>query len=638
MKRSGVITVFLSMCFLCVSALICVMVESARTAGSRYYFQVAVNGGLDTLFSRYHRRLWEEYRILALEYGSEEELTGDISSYINKYLEVHNWYPMELESVEAAELMGIGEAGGDYLAEEILSYMKYGIVNQYVIQPEEGERFYKDVKEALDVGTLTGMYSGQEKEVRKLEQAVENLAANIRKQEKYKEEIRETLCSNDGEEFFQAAKRYRKAAEDYPGLMEKYERQAEALAEKQKKSRIEIDSIKPDLQENRGELLEKQWNPYDAYIKQDGERYQEYLSQGRATAQNLELLETVEEQVKEVLGRTEEDEENDEEDDEEEEVSLESPARIWSEQYSSSKIHIESGSGDKEKQNLLDQVQQMVQAGLVELVMPEGTVISREIISAGRLPSEGSGAGGKEHSFRDRVLIDEYCGHFFQNAVEKGDRRLQYEMEYLLQGKGTDGENLEMTVMELFIMREGLNLIHILSDSAKREEARTLAVTITGSVGLAPLTEIAACLIMGVWAMGEAVRDLQILMSGGKVPLWKKREDWNVSLEGLLDMGKGHISKAESQEGIRKGMSYEGYLKLLLLKENPGEKHMRILDLLEINIRQEEPGFSVSRCAYGVNICGKACGKHVFFALPFVENIINGEKGYPLEAIAEKAY
>ena len=44
MRRSGQITVFLSMCLLCVTALLCVMLESARTAGSKFYFQVAVNG------------------------------------------------------------------------------------------------------------------------------------------------------------------------------------------------------------------------------------------------------------------------------------------------------------------------------------------------------------------------------------------------------------------------------------------------------------------------------------------------------------------------------------------------------------------------------------------------------------------
>ena len=70
MKKSGEITVFLSMCLLCISALLCVMLESARTAGSRYYLQVAAGRALDTLFSRYHRRLRDEYRIFALEYGA----------------------------------------------------------------------------------------------------------------------------------------------------------------------------------------------------------------------------------------------------------------------------------------------------------------------------------------------------------------------------------------------------------------------------------------------------------------------------------------------------------------------------------------------------------------------------------------
>ena len=186
MRRSGEITVFLSMCLLCVSALICVMVEGARTAGSRYYFQVAVNGGLDTLFSRYHRGLWEEYRILALEYRKPEELKERLEGYVNRYLETENWYPVELNAVDVTKLTGIGDQSGDFLAEEVLSYMKYGIVADLLIPPEKGEQFLKDVKEGDGVSRMTRLYSGQEREVRKLEQAVEKLAGNIEKQEKLK--------------------------------------------------------------------------------------------------------------------------------------------------------------------------------------------------------------------------------------------------------------------------------------------------------------------------------------------------------------------------------------------------------------------------------------------------------------------
>ncbi|MCI8661959.1 MAG: hypothetical protein HFG69_01615 [Hungatella sp.] len=638
MGRRGEITVFLSMCFLCIGALLCVMIESARTAGSRYYFQVAVNGGLDVLLSRYHRRLWEEYRILALEYESEEELSDQLELYVNRYLEADNWYPMELEAVDVTGLQSISQENGDYLAEEIVSYMKYGVVSHFTIQPEEADQLRKDVKEALGTGALTGMYSGQEKEVRKLEQAVEDLADNIRQQERYKEEAKETLMSDDEDGFYSAAGKYKKAAQNYPRLMKQYRKQADALSKKQRESRAEIHKIKPDLQENRGELLEKQWNPYDTYIEQDGERYREFSFQEQVSAGNLELMKETEELVEELLEYREEYEKN-EEDDEEEEIWLEPAARMWDEQYKSSRINLGSGSGDKEKQKLLDQVQRMIQGGLLSLVMPEGSVISQTAVSSAGLPSEGlRQEGQKAGSLAEQVLVGEYCGYFFLNAVKGGEHELQYEMEYLLHGAGTDRENLEKTVTELFAVREGLNLIHILADSVKRDQARALALAITGSVGLAPLTEIVTYLVMGVWAMGETIQDLRTLMAGGKVPLWKKREDWNMSLEGLLDMGRGTLPRESAKDSSGKGFSYEGYLKLLLLKEDPAQKHMRILDLMQINIGRTQPGFLITNCAYRVDIHGKACGKHVFFALPIVENMIRGEKGYPLEAAAGKAY
>lgn len=155
MKARGEITVFLSMCLLSVAALLCVMLESARTAGSKYYFQTAVNSGLDTLFSRYHRQLWDEYQILALEYGVSEELTASLENYVEEYLTVNNWYPMELKSMEVAGIIGIADDGGEHMADEVLKYMKYGAVSQFLFQPQEGEQFLKDVAEGAGAGSLT---------------------------------------------------------------------------------------------------------------------------------------------------------------------------------------------------------------------------------------------------------------------------------------------------------------------------------------------------------------------------------------------------------------------------------------------------------------------------------------------------
>lgn len=61
-----------------------------------------------------------------------------------------------------------------------------------------------------------------------------------------------------------------------------------------------------------------------------------------------------------------------------------------------------------------------------------------------------------------------------------------YETEYLLFGHAGDRENLSSAASRLLAVREGLNLIHILSDPQKRGEAEALAVTIAGGTGLLP--------------------------------------------------------------------------------------------------------------------------------------------------------
>jgi len=639
MKRSGEITVFLSMCLLCIWALLCVMLESARTAGSRYYFQVAAGSALDTMFSRYHRRLWEEYRILALEYGTKEEIIRDLESYINEYLSVDNWYPMKLEGVDITQLIGIADEEGDYLAEEVLSFMKLGAVGRLFMEPEEGDRFLKDVAEGTSVHTLSGLYDNQERETRKLEQAVEKLIDNVQKQEYISQEIGEALESNDENGFSRAAQSYRRAAEKYPKLMREYEKQAKDLADNQQQSIGKIDEVKGHLQDNREELFRQQWNPYDAYLAQDGDRRQEFAKWENTVESNVRLLDETEQLVQDAWDYQEEDTE----------VSLEAAAGFWKSRYRKSGFISKASSGDKEKQNLLDQVKRLAEGGLLELVMPEGAIISSAVLSAEDIPSEklspkgAKKAGGKRgDTLPERVLVNEYCGRYFMDALSADKHPVQYELEYLLQGTRTDRENLEKTVAELFAIREGMNLIHILSDAEKRQEAKALALAITGAAGMAPLVEIVACVIMGVWALGEAIQDLRRLMDGGKVPLWKQKGDWSTSLDHILSMGKGQMPdmgvSTGQQDSESRGLSYGQYLKLLLLKEDPKIKHLRMLDLMQMNIQWEQPGFAMENCAYRVDIHGRACGKHLFFALPFVENTVGRKDGYPLEAAGEKAY
>lgn len=633
MKQKGEITVFLSLCLLSVTALICVMIESARTAGSRYYFQSAVNGALDNLYSQYHRKLWQKYRILGLPYESEYEITQRLSAGIQKYLDVENWYPVTLDTVELSECCRLTDQGGDYLTREILDYMLYGIWDDLAILPENGTQFLKDVREAAGAGTMTDAYDGHEREVRKLEQAVENLVECVKKQETYAAGIAGELGNNDPSGFRRQAREFYREEQKMDSLVRAYEQQAQKLKDRISGGHNQLDEVKQELQENRPALFEEQMNPYDAYISQDGGRKQEIQNQLAAGHRNRDLLNQVESLVEELEEEYEARQDDDTEDDV---LSLSPAASLWG-SFTHSVWNLSERHGDKQKQGFLDRVKQMAQGNLLELVLPEGEEISAAALPAAEFPSRRiNGSSGHSLNPAERVLIHEYCGNFFLNAVSGEKRPVQYEMEYLLNGGPSDRENLENAVTRLLLIRQGLNLIHILSDSGKRQEAKTLALTITGATGIAPLVEITACFIMGIWAVAEAVADLRALFSGGKVPLWKTREDWQLSLEGVLKIGEeNRFSEEKDRE---KGLTYEDYLKLMLFLTEAEDLQMRMLDMMEMNIRREETGFLVDYCAYKVDICGKACGKHVFFELPIVENLIGQSEGYPLEAPAWRTY
>ena len=275
-------------------------------------------------------------------------------------------------------------------------------------------------------------------EVEKLEQAVQDLVENIQEQEQGMEKITKALEEGDEEAFFSTSKRYKKTAKIYSRLVTSYEKRAKELADKQNEAKLTIKAIKPDLQENRGELFEQQWSPYETYIKE--QRYQEFITQQEIVEKNLALLREIEILVEETVNK----EEN--EKFEELEHSLEEAAKLWTGQYINSKIVTTANSGDKEKRNLLEQVQRMVEGGLLRLVLPKDMDISQEVIYTGQLPSiileksqdlsQKSDRPGR--TFTERVLIDEYCGYFFPNALSQNNHQLKYELEYLLQGQATD--------------------------------------------------------------------------------------------------------------------------------------------------------------------------------------------------------
>ena len=83
------------------------------------------------------------------------------------------------------------------------------------------------------------------------------------------------------------------------------------------------------------------------------------------------------------------------------------------------------------------------------------------------LPSEGQRGGALSVpellQLPTRLAVAEYSGIHFNDFTKNKAVVPEYEMEYILNGDGTDEGNLEKTVEKLLLVREGMNLslIHI---------------------------------------------------------------------------------------------------------------------------------------------------------------------------------
>lgn len=218
----------------------------------------------------------------------------------------------------------------------------------------------------------------------------------------------------------------------------------------------------------------------------------------------------------------------------------------------------------------------------------------------------------------------------------EGTGGLAYEVEYLIGGKKLDEENLVCVVNRLLAIREGLNLMHILSDNQKRQEAQKLAMMITGVAGLSPLVLLTTFFVMSVWALGESLMDIRGLLAGKKVMVLKASGDWTLNLENLLAMGqRGEIGTG----GGERGLGYLSWLKILLFLDEIVCQEYRMMDMIQMNICRKQDSFRIRRGVCQAKLQGDLAGKHVFFSLGFMEHAAGGgDHTYPMRVAVERKY
>lgn len=233
--------------------------------------------------------------------------------------------------------------------------------------------------------------------------------------------------------------------------------------------------------------------------------------------------------------------------------------------------------------------------GLLSLVLPKDFVLSEKSVSLseqvsvrnrqtgrGSFPAYG-GIGGLE----ERLLFEKYIMAHFNCAAEikTEGRSLDYELEYLLCGRGSDTENLREVVNRLLFFRFAANYMYLLTDSEKQSEAEMLAAAIAILALQPEAAEVLKQILLILWAFGESVMDLRELLAGGRIVLVKTSQTWQLNLSNLFQISTKE-SSSESED-TWEGLTYAEYLQILLLLQNDETLTMRTLDRVEQNIRQE---------------------------------------------------
>ncbi|MCR4764017.1 MAG: DUF5702 domain-containing protein [Lachnospiraceae bacterium] len=238
--------------------------------------------------------------------------------------------------------------------------------------------------------------------------------------------------------------------------------------------------------------------------------------------------------------------------------------------------------------NPADAVESQKGIGVVSLAVPNPEDISARAFDPSVYTShraKNSGTGLKEEvqeGMTESFLIQQYMlektGCY---TKPRDDSYLRYQQEYLIAGKNNDYDNLEHCARILLFWREAADLAYLRTDSAKVAEVEAVAAVISALL-LCPELEVPLKWSMiFAWSFAEAINDMRILYKGGRVPLVKTADTWRISFANLAFF-RDHLDGSSNARGL----TYEDYLRMLLLLQKMEDKTDRMCDLIEMDVRQ----------------------------------------------------
>ncbi|MDO4518608.1 MAG: DUF5702 domain-containing protein, partial [Bacillota bacterium] len=261
--------------------------------------------------------------------------------------------------------------------------------------------------------------------------------------------------------------------------------------------------------------------------------------------------------------------------------------------------HVKRSTGDSHRRVLANKL-------VIDTLPSEGIKGGIDIKDIGRRISENGLIESIGETGGNYAVEMAYIRLHLGNHLYAADNKAAYfmnEWEYVIEGKYSDEDNYSGCRNKIFILRNILNLAALLKDAEKMTAIAEIAELITPG----PAALITQGIIAEAWAAAEAESDVRTLLDYGRVPLIKGPEQWKIGLGEIFDSGDleelldedGKKLLVENGEAIHEkidelggavaefkdGQSYEDYLMMLMVSMNDNVRLLRIMDILQINMK-----------------------------------------------------
>lgn len=647
-RTDGSITVFLSLTMLIIIALLGTMTEVARGKACRVYSRRTLRTAVDSLMTEYSRPLYDRYHLFFIENGGKA-FPQSIAGYAAKTLNPDtlasgkmDFYDGVLTDVTVEKERYAGENGAVALQEQIMSYMK----------------------RTLAVDAVQKLL-GKTKALEQLDKAAEGIDQKVREEKEAAQESQSILklmqlvdgvdCSGGsvkGQQTFVKMFFHGKKQPERFGITESTAWDAVkgnivelqvyfSRISKSVKIRQQFAKLVCDVEEKAREALK--------IAEEIGPQLHSYNISGDVIAvlrSNLSILVQTQEYLKQPL--TDE--------------NMSALKQLWKKYNTSGIVFDYAGINERGgADNPINSFSNAIAGGLSKLVCRQGEKISKKLVKnpdryrnlydkiredtnadtdqirsfvKKQEVSFGQTTKGITRALASDALMCGYMKKNFSSVVQfagTGEKRLDYEWEYILCGGKGDEQNLNEVIKRLVLFRSVINITALLSSASKRNTAYTAALGVVGFTGMEPLVRFTQTLFLILWGMVEALVDVAALLQGKELSAIKTSKDIVVKFSELYKVSNQYIMEKVSgiPRTVAQSLGYSEHLMLLMMGTNTNKKCYRMMDLMEWNIRDNDvPKFNFGICVDSFVVNGNFSFATKLFQLPFVQSIVNRNAGY----------